>query len=104
MKLFIEKNFTIIVFVLLIFTFFKGCNDSRELTKVKNELTCLRDSVATKSDMREVKQFMTDTQNTLWGFGDSYMTLLNITGESKIENKSNQKVMNKIKELNLDKK
>jgi len=104
MKQFIEKYFTIIVFVLLVFTFFKGCNDSRELTKVKNELSSLRDSVATKSDMREVKQFMTDTQNTLWGFGDSYMTLLNITGESKIENKSNQKAMNKIKELNLDKK
>jgi len=104
MKQFIEKYFTVIVFVLLIFTFFKGCNDSRELTKVKNELSSLRDSVATKSDMREVKQFMTDTQNTLWGFGDSYMTLLNITGESKIENKSNQKAMNKIKELNLNKK
>lgn len=104
MKQFIEKYFTIIVFVLLIFTFFKGCNDSRELTKVKNELSSLRDSVATKSDMRVVTKFMTDTQNTLYGFGDSYMTLLNITGESKIENKSSQKAMNKIKELNLDKK
>lgn len=104
MKQFIEKYFTIIVFVLLIFTFFKGCNDSRELTKVKNELSSLRDSVATKSDIRIMNQKTEEFQNVLYGFGDSYMTLLNITGESKIENKSNQKALSKIKELNLNKK
>jgi len=104
MKQFIEKYFTIIVFVLLVFTFFKGCNDSRELTKVKNDLSSLRDSVATKTEIRVMNKQIIEFQNTLWGFGDSYMTLLNITGESKIENKSNQKAMNKIKELNLDKK
>lgn len=104
MKQFIEKNFTIIVFVLLIFTFFKGCNDSRELSKVKNELSSLRDSVATKSDIRIMNEKTEEFKNVLYGFGDSYMTLLNITGESKIENKSSQKALSKIKELNLEKK
>jgi hypothetical protein len=104
MKQFIEKYFTIIVFVLLVFTFFKGCNDSRELTKVKNELSSLRDSVATKSDIRIMNQKTEEFQNVLYGFGDSYMTLLNITGESKIESKSSQKALSKIKELNLNKK
>jgi hypothetical protein len=106
MKQTIEKYFTIIVFILLIFTFFKGCNDSRELTKIKNEITVLRDSMATKSEIREVNKFMIETQNTLWGFGDSYMTLLNITGESKIENKSNkaanEMLINNLKKLNSE--
>jgi hypothetical protein len=103
MKQFIEKYFTIIVFILLVLTFFKGCNDSRELTKVKNELLDLHDSVATKSDIRIMNQKTENFQNVLYRFGDSYMTLLNITGESEIENKSSQKALSKIKELNLNK-
>jgi len=90
MKQFIEKYFTVIVFVLLIFTFFKGCNDSREISKIKIEMASLRDSVATKTEIRAMNTQMIEFQNTLWGFGDSYMTLLNITGENVISNKSSK--------------
>lgn len=88
MKEYIKNNFTIIVLIIALLGFFKSCNDTREISKIKKEITVLKDSVATKSDMRIVTKFMTDTQNTLWGFGDSYMTLLNIVGEKTIDNKS----------------
>lgn len=104
MKEWVKSNFTIIVLVIALFSFFKGCNDTREISTLKNEIKILKDSVATKSEIRSMNNQMIEFQHTLWGFGDSYMTLLNITGESNIENKSNQKAMNKIKELNLDKK
>ena len=35
MKNFIEKYFNVIVFVVLIFTFFRGCGDSREMRDLK---------------------------------------------------------------------
>jgi hypothetical protein len=104
MKQIIEKYFTIIVLVLLVLTFFKGCNDSRRLTKIETEITALRDSMVTKDNLFKVETNMTNTlnefQGTLWGFGDSYTTLLNITGESKIENKSNEKAFKIIKDMN----
>jgi GTPase involved in cell partitioning and DNA repair len=88
MKEFIKKNFTIIVLVISLFGLLKSCNETREITKLRKELTTLKDSVATKSDIRVVNKFMTETQNTLYGFGDSYMSLLNIVGEKTIDNKS----------------
>lgn len=38
MKSFIEKYFTIIVFIILLLTFFKGCSDTRTLQKIKNNV------------------------------------------------------------------
>ena len=37
MKQFIKNNFVVIVLVISLLSFFKGCSDSRELTKIKNE-------------------------------------------------------------------
>jgi len=56
MKEFLEKNFTIIVFVFVLLTFFKGCSDSREITKIKNEIKQIKDSTYTKKELYLVLQ------------------------------------------------
>jgi thiamine biosynthesis lipoprotein ApbE len=56
MKQFVEKNFTIIVLVIALLTFFKGCSDSRELSKMKNEIKQIKDSTYTKTELNIVLQ------------------------------------------------
>jgi hypothetical protein len=51
MKKFIETNFTVIVFVIALLSFFKGCSDSREITKIKNEIKAIKDSTYTKNEL-----------------------------------------------------
>lgn len=56
MKKFIKENFVVIVLVISLLTFFKGCSDSRELTKIKNEIKAIKDSTYTKSQLgKELK-------------------------------------------------
>ena len=43
MKEFVSKNFTVIVLVIMLLSFFKSCNDSREITKIKKEITAIKD-------------------------------------------------------------
>ena len=43
MKNFIEKNFTIIVLVIALLSFFKGCGDGRELSKLRKEVETIKD-------------------------------------------------------------
>jgi hypothetical protein len=38
MKKFIENNFVVIVLIIAVLTFFKGCGDSRDLTTIKKEI------------------------------------------------------------------
>lgn len=56
MKQFLEKNFTIIVLVIALLSFFKGCSDSREITKIKNEVKQIKDSTFTKREITIVLQ------------------------------------------------
>ena len=51
MKKFIETNFTVIVLVIALLSFFKGCGDSRELTKIKKEIKTIKDSTFTKREI-----------------------------------------------------
>lgn len=51
MKQFIKNNFVVIVLVISILSFFKGCSDSRELTKIKNEIKAIKDSTYTKREL-----------------------------------------------------
>jgi hypothetical protein len=51
MKKFIENNFVIIVLVITLLTLFKSCGDSRELTKVRQEITVIKDSTYTKQEL-----------------------------------------------------
>lgn len=56
MKKFVENNFTVIVLVIALLTFFKGCSDSREITKIKNEIKTIKDSTYTKKELNIVLQ------------------------------------------------
>jgi len=51
MKNFIQKNFTIIVLVIALLTFFKGCSDSRRLSKIEKDIQAIKDSTYTKEEM-----------------------------------------------------
>lgn len=51
MKKFVEKNFIVIVFVIMILNFFKGCSDSRQISQIKNEIEAIKDSTYTKTEM-----------------------------------------------------
>lgn len=56
MKKFIEQNFVVIVLVIALLSFFKGCGDSRELSKIRKEITAIKDSTYTKEELnRELK-------------------------------------------------
>ncbi len=48
MKKFVENNFTIIVLVIALLTFFKGCSDTREISKVRKEMSDLENRMSTK--------------------------------------------------------
>lgn len=51
MKKFIKDNFTVIVLVISLLSFFKGCSDSREITKIKTEIKTIKDSTFTKKEL-----------------------------------------------------
>ena len=51
MKKFVENNFTVIVLVIALLTFFKGCGDGRELSKVRKEIQTIKDSTYTKEEL-----------------------------------------------------
>jgi hypothetical protein len=51
MKKFIKENFTVIVLVIALLSFFKSCSDSKELTKIKKEITSIKDSTFTKNEL-----------------------------------------------------
>jgi len=56
MKKFIETNFTVIVLVIALLSFFRGCGDSKEISKIKKEITKIKDSTFTKDELsRELK-------------------------------------------------
>lgn len=56
MKKFIQNNFTVIVLVIAVLSFFKSCGDSRELTKIKKEIKAIKDSTYTKVELsKELK-------------------------------------------------
>lgn len=56
MKEFIKKNFTVIVLVIAVLSFFKSCGDARELSKIRKEIQVIQDSSVTIDQFkRELK-------------------------------------------------
>ena len=55
MKEFIKKNFTVIVLVIAVLTFFKSCGDSRELSKLRTEVQTLRETQATQEEIELIQ-------------------------------------------------
>jgi hypothetical protein len=53
MKKFIQNNFTVIVLVIAVLTFFKGCGDSRDLSRIKSEIRAIKDSTYTKTELNK---------------------------------------------------
>jgi len=51
MKKFVQNNFTVIVLVIAVLTFFKGCSDGRELSKMRKEIETIKDSTYTKEEL-----------------------------------------------------
>ncbi len=51
MKKFVQENFVVIVLAIALLTFFKGCSDSRELTKIKKDIQNIKDSTFTKEEL-----------------------------------------------------
>ena len=53
MKKFIENNFVMIVLAIALLTFFKGCGDSRDLSRIKSEIRAIKDSTYTKTELNK---------------------------------------------------
>lgn len=51
MKKFIQTNFTNIVLAITVLGLLKSCGDGRELTKIRKEITELRDSTYSKKEL-----------------------------------------------------
>lgn len=51
MKKFIENNFVTIVLIIMLFTFLKSCNDSKQLSQIKKEINQIKDSTFTKKEL-----------------------------------------------------
>jgi hypothetical protein len=64
MKKFIQENFTIIVLSLTILTFFKSCGDTREISKVRKEITDLEKRLEVKMKIEGLKSEKRMIQST----------------------------------------
>ena len=53
MKEFIKKNFTVIVLVIAVLSFFKTCGDGRELASIKKEIREIKDSSVTQKEFNK---------------------------------------------------
>ena len=84
MKNFIQKNFTIIVMVIALLGLFKGCGDSRELTKMRKEIESIKDSTYTKSELdRELKIMGLESEKRMIQATDR--KLLDVQRQTQIE-------------------
>lgn len=58
MKKFIEQNFTVIVLVIALLTFFKSCSDSRSVAKMSKDIEAIKDSTYTKQELNAELKIM----------------------------------------------
>ena len=84
MKNFIEKNFTIIVLVIALLSFFKSCGDGRELVKMRKEIDAIKDSTYTKSELdKELKIMGLESEKRMIQATDR--KLLDVQRQTQIE-------------------
>ena len=85
MKKFIETNFTVIVLVITLLSLFKSCGDSRELTRVKNEIKEIKENTFTKDELlRELTISGLESEKRMIQATDR--TLLDVRRQTEIEN------------------
>lgn len=58
LKNFLKNNFVVIVFTLLLLGFFRSCSESKELTKIRKEITAIKDSTYTKTELNKQLKIM----------------------------------------------
>lgn len=84
MKKFLETNFTVIVLVISLLSLFKSCGDSRELNKIKKEITAIKDSTYTKQELaKELKISGLESEKRMIQATDR--TLLDVRRQTEIE-------------------
>ena len=84
MKNFIEKNFTIIVLVIALLSFFKSCGDGRELAKIRKEVEAIKDSTYTKKELdKELKIMGLESEKRMIQATDR--KLLDVQRQTQIE-------------------
>lgn len=84
MKKFITENFTIIVLVLAVLSFFKSCGDSRDISKIKNEIKAIKDSTYTKEELnRQLKIMGLEAEKRMIQATDR--TILDVRRQTEIE-------------------
>lgn len=84
MKNFIQKNFTIIVMIIALLSLFKGCGDSRELSKMRKEIEAIKDSTYTKSELdKELKIMGLESEKRMIQATDR--KLLDVQRQTQIE-------------------
>lgn len=89
MKKFIETNFTVIVMVIVLLSFFKSCGDSREITKIKKEIQTIKDSTFTKDELsRELKISGLEAEKRMIQATDR--KLLDVRRQTEIEEEINR--------------
>lgn len=84
MKKFIETNFTVIVLVIALLSFFKSCGVTRELTKIKSDIKAIKDSTYTKQELnRELKISGLEAEKRM--IQATSRTLLDVRRQTEIE-------------------
>ena len=84
MKKFIQNNFTTIVLVIALLSFFKSCGDSRDIAKIKNEIKAIKDSTYTKEELSiELKISGLEAEKRMIQATDK--TLLDVRRQTEIE-------------------
>ena len=94
MKKFIENNFVIIVLAISLLGFFKSCGDSRELTKVRQEIEVIKDSTYTKQELNIELQIS--------GL-EAEKRMIQATDRKLIDVRRQTEIENEIKKLNTKK-
>jgi hypothetical protein len=89
MKKFIQENFTTIVLVIAVLSFFKGCGNSRELSKIEKEIQAIKDSTYTKQELKvELKIMGLEAEKRMIQATDR--KLLDVQRQTQIENEINE--------------
>jgi hypothetical protein len=94
MKKFIENNFVVIVLIIAVLTFFKGCGDSRDLTTIKKEIKAIKDSTYTKQEL--------DAQLRISGL-EAEKRMIQATDRKLLDVRRQTEIEDEIKRLNTKK-
>jgi hypothetical protein len=94
MKNFIKENFTVIVLVIALLSFFKSCGDTRELSKIKNDIKDIKDNTYTKQELSK--------ELTIMGL-EAEKRMIQATDRKIIDVRRQTEIEEEIKKLKMEK-